>query len=149
MKTFYQFLILIILFSSASYSQTFEIGDIVKVGERLHFSVEKAGQWYSNNDFIKPERGNIFYFILIYIKNIGYDSESYNVWNCTIKDSEGYSYTPTFWWPTPQLSAGELADDEVVRGYVTFEIPQYAKGLKLHYSLSFWGSNKIIVQLTK
>ncbi len=151
MKKFYKLLLIISLFSSSSfYSQTFEVGDVIKVGEQLHFSVEEDGKWNSYNEFLGPERGNIYYYVLVYIKNISYETISYNRLYFSLKDSKGFSYSPNFYGPEPGISIDDLLPNDIVRGYVSFQISQNSDGLKLYYGDSIWGSgSKVIVKLSR
>ena len=89
-------ILLLIISVATFYAQNkkvkiFVVGDVIKVGESYQFSVEKDGIWeLPKNDFIEQEKDKIFYYVLVYIKNIGTESLSYNRLNFSLKDSRGF-----------------------------------------------------------
>ncbi len=64
-------------------------------------------------------------------ENVGSDAYDYNSFDWKLTDSSGFSYDTTFSGIGPELHSGTIQPGERARGYITFEVPTSAAGLKL------------------
>lgn len=88
----------------------------------------------SGNQFIKPKAGNRYVAVQVLYENTGSDKFDYNPFDWKLADSSGFSYDMTFWGPGPELHAGTIQPGEKARGYITYEVPTSAAGLKLRFT---------------
>lgn len=124
----------------------FIVGSIIS-NKEIEFSVEKTGYYETSRYIYKKDERNRIFYVSVYLKNLELSSFSYNFMNFTIKDSHGYVYEPTYWGAEPLFTYGYLSKDEIVRGFINFEIPPDIFEMKLIYSLSLFGDNKIVINL--
>jgi hypothetical protein len=134
MKTF-TFLLVTILFALAlintSYSQTtFE-------AKGLEITINSAGVWDSDNMFIKPKNGFIYYTLNVTVINISNETKNVNPLYFSLIDGEGYKYDISFIGKEPNFGYGSLSPNDKLRGYITFEIIKGATDLKIQYNSLF------------
>lgn len=92
----------------------------------------EKGELYQQ--FIKAQEGNTFISFDMTVESLG-DGASVNPFYCKLVDSDGFNYTTTLPVKTPSLAAeNDLVKGQKIRGWVSFEIPKKAKGLKFVYS---------------
>jgi len=88
----------------------------------------------SPNPYSQPDAGKHFIVIDVTIEAIGSGAVSYNPLDFEVADADSYRYT----WEgvvgvESDLSYGDLRPGEKVRGRISFQIPDTAKGLQLLY----------------
>ncbi len=129
------FLFITILFALISknlcYSQsTFET-------KGLEITINEAGVWYSDNDFITAKSGFIYYTLNVTILNISNSTKDVNPLYFSLIDGDGYKYDISFLGKEPNLSFRNLSPNDKMRGYITFEILKGATDLRIQYSPLF------------
>lgn len=125
---------------SESVDNTFTIGDVVETSD-LKISFLSAGEYISDNEFIQPKDGNVYYKMEFEFENIG-DSDKYVSsydWECY---ADSYSTDQT-WIGDDDMSA-TLSPGKKTKGSVYFEVPAEAHEITLEYETNFWTENKII-----
>jgi hypothetical protein len=133
--------------ASENKSETFKIGDKVKLGEYT-LVVNKASKCVSTNQFIKPGDGKKFISIDVSQENNGSDPVSYNLFNFKLQDNKDYSYQPSIMGcEEPSFGSGALQNGQTTRGYITFEIPIDNTQTKLVFTPTFISTKQIIINL--
>ena len=102
--------------------------------ENVYLTINKNGIYRSNNEsFFQPTSGHKYYYLDITVLNNRQNQISYNLFDFTLKDEEGYQYTPTFCDLSPAFGSGYLSPSEKARGFVVFEVLINSNGYKLLY----------------
>ncbi|HMR77217.1 MAG TPA: DUF4352 domain-containing protein [Polyangiaceae bacterium] len=92
--------------------------------------------------YFRAKKGNIKLGIETTIEGTADKDVAVNPFYAKITDSEGYSYTSTFGGCTPDLKSVRVGKGEKAKGWITFEVPKNATGLKLSYNPIIIGSGK-------
>ena len=82
----------------------------------------------------KPKKGNIKLGVEMQIEGTADKDVPVNPFYAKVTDADGYSYTSTFGGCDPELKSVRVNKGEKARGWVTFEVPDKAKDLKLTYN---------------
>jgi hypothetical protein len=97
-------------------------------------TVNQAEKSQSYGDYKKAKPGNIFLAVDITIQSDKDKGVSVSTFEATLKDGQGFKYDATFLGKDPQLATqNDLPKGEKIRGWVTFEVPQTARGFTLEY----------------
>lgn len=126
--------------SAETVDNEFQIGEVVEL-ENLKITFVSADVYNTNNEFIQPAEGNVYYRMEFEVENIGEIDElitSYD-FNCY---ADGYSAKET-WIGEDELSA-TLSPGKKAKGALYYEVPADAGEITLEYETSFWTQNKII-----
>ncbi len=124
----------------------FDSSKIFKVGEQAKapdysMSIENVKECKVKYYF-RAKKGNIKLGVEVQLEGSADKDVPVNPYYAKITDSDGYSYTSTFGGCEPELKAVRITKAEKARGWVTFEVPSKASGLKLSYSPIIIGSMK-------
>jgi hypothetical protein len=92
--------------------------------------------------YFKPRKGNIKLGVEVVLEGTADKRIPVNPFYAKLTDSEGYSYTSTFAGCEPALKSVRVGKSEQAKGWITFELPKKASGLKLVYSPFVIGSGK-------
>lgn len=106
----------------------------------------------TTNQFIKPQPGNTFLLVNVYIGYFGDKSIAYNPLYAKVKDETGREYPSNVMAAaaiTGGLQSGTLTPgNNIVQGVIAFEVPKGAGGWKLTYQpLIFPQPPPIVIQL--
>jgi len=108
----------------------------------IHTALDFVRYLPDESDFGQPDPGKLIVSVLVDLESFDVtNSTTYNPFNYTLRDRQGYEYDPTFLsGQEPELSSGELGPDGFVRGWVSFEVPEHAAaaGFRLIYA-PFYG----------
>ncbi|BDQ04874.1 MAG: hypothetical protein KatS3mg084_0392 [Candidatus Dojkabacteria bacterium] len=129
--------------SQPPVQSTYKVGEKILIDD-LEITVEEV-----KDDVIAkfPVEGKKYIAVFIYAKNNGTKSVSVNSSDFKLKTSDNTQYSPSVVEKTePNFGYASIDPNTAVRGWVTYEIPQEAKGLSLIYT-SNKGSTKITVDL--
>lgn len=119
----------------------FSIGEIVETSY-LRISYVSAEEYVSDNEFIQPKDGHIYYKMDFEFENIS-DSDQYvSSWdfNCY---ADGYDMEQSYVLDGMDLDA-TLSPGKKTKGSVVFEVPEDAESIVLEYETNFWTENKIV-----
>jgi len=99
--------------------------------------------------FQKPKAGNIYLNVEIEVTNKGFETEYISSSLVSLKDSENSKYEYSiFAVPSGESTInGELASNDTVKGYVGFEVPKDAEGLKLYFDNTDYSGSSAVVDL--
>ncbi|MCA9598141.1 MAG: DUF4352 domain-containing protein [Myxococcales bacterium] len=92
--------------------------------------------------YFRPKKGNIKLGVEVSIEGTADKDVPVNPFYAKITDGEGYSYTSTFGGCEPDLKSVRIGKGEKAKGWVTFEVPEKASGLKLTYNPFIIGTAK-------
>ena len=93
-------------------------------------------------DYFAPAAGSIKLGVDVTLEGTADKDVPVNPFYAKLVDSEGYSWTSTLAGCTPDLKSMRINSGDSARGWITFEIPKSATGLKLTYSPFIVGSSK-------
>lgn len=123
-----------------SVDNTFTVGEIAETSD-LKITFLSADVYNSDNEFLQPKDGNVFYRMEFEFENVS-DSDQYVSsydWECY---ADSYSVDQQ-WIGDDDLSA-TLSSGKKVKGSVYFEVPADAQEITLEYETNFWTENKVI-----
>lgn len=110
-----------------------QVGEVIDQGAySLTINTMEEGQTY--NAYVQPNLGNHYVAVDLTVSSKADEGVSINEFNAVLKDAEGYQYKPTFAGKDPQLGTeSNLPAGDKARGWITFEVPDTAKGLTFEY----------------
>lgn len=126
--------------TESTESKEFVVGDVVETSN-LRISFLSAEEYTSDNEFIQPEKGNVFYKMEFEFENIS-DSDEYVSsydFNCY---ADGYDMEQSY-MDMMDLDA-TLSPGKKTKGFVFFQVPKDSKEITLEYETNFWTENKIV-----
>ncbi len=117
---------------------------MVKKGS-LEATVLSSGPFTSTNQFSKPAAGNKFVAVELQVKNTGTKPAALSsLLQFKLRDSTNAQYDVSFTGSKdPKFPEGELTGGTTNRGFVTFEVPQAATGLKFVFDANVFGGGRI------
>ena len=118
----------------------FNIGDIVETSD-LKISFNGAEKYTSDNEFMQPKKGNVYYKMDFEFENIS-DSDQYvSSWDFKCY-ADGYDMEQSY-MDGADLDA-TLSPGKKTKGSVFFEVPKKSKEITLEYETNFWTEDKIM-----
>lgn len=127
--------------SKKSKEETFKVGDIVETSD-LKISFLSAKTYHTDNEFLKPKKGHVYYRMVFEFENIGDSDETVSsFWsmNCY---ADGYSMDQAY-IGDDNLSA-TLSPGKKAKGAVYYEVPKKAKKITLELEPGMFSSDKIV-----
>lgn len=119
---------------------TFSVGETLETSN-LKISYLSAEQYVSDNQFIQPAEGNVFYRMEFEFENVG-DSDEFVTSASFECYADGYSAEQSY-YGDDALSA-DLSPGKKAKGAVYFEVPADATEVTLEYELNYWTEDKVI-----
>lgn len=121
----------------------FSVGEIVETSD-LRITFLSAQEYQSDNEFIQPESGNVYYKMEFEFENISDSDEYISSWdfNCYADDYDMEQTYMDGWDLDATLSPGRKT-----KGAVFFEVPEDAKDIFLEYETNFWTENKVVFEV--
>jgi hypothetical protein len=92
--------------------------------------------------YFKAKQGNIKLGVQVLIEGNSDKDVPINPYYAKLVDSDGFAYTSTYGGCEPELKAVRIVRGEKSGGWVTFEIPEKATGLKFSYDPIIIGAAK-------
>lgn len=119
----------------------FSLGEIVETSY-LRISYMSAEEYISDNEFIQPKEGHIYYKMEFEFENISESDQYVSSWdfNCY---ADGYDMEQSYIIDGLDLDA-TLSPGKKTKGAVVFEVPEDAESIILEYETNFWTENKIV-----
>ena len=118
----------------------FSVGEIVETSN-LRITFVSAKEYQSDNEFMQPKAGNVYYAMEFEVENISDTDQYISSWDfsCYADDYDmEQAYMDEFDLDAT-LSAGKKT-----KGFVFFEVPKDAEKIFLEYETNFWTEDKII-----
>lgn len=126
--------------SAKESKNEFNVGDVIEASD-LKISFNGAEEYVSDNEFIQPKDGNVYYKMDFEFENIS-DSDQY-VSSFDFKCyADGYDMEQSY-MDGMDLDA-TLSPGKKTKGSVFFEVPSDSKEITLEYETNFWTEDKII-----
>lgn len=119
----------------------FKVGDVLETQE-MKISYISAGEYTSNNQFIQPKDGNVYYRMEFEFENISDTDQTISSlmsWGCY---ADGYAADQAF-VGDDQLDV-KLSPGKKAKGAVYYEVPKGATEITLEYETDFWSEDKVI-----
>lgn len=120
----------IVLFIRA-FSVTHALGEVVSTGP-CSITVTQAQECPSTG-VIKPDVGNRFVGAEVQVTALAEGGVPVNPFSATLTDSDRNSFSPWIGTCEPVFTSGHPAKGESSSGWITFEVPFTALGMRLHY----------------
>lgn len=118
----------------------FVVGDVVEDSD-LRVSFLSAGEWKSDNQFIQPKDGCVYYRVEFEFENMSNSDKSISSFNfkCYADD-----YAVDQSWAGDDDISATLSPGKKTKGSVYFEVPVDAESVVVEYETNFWTEKKII-----
>lgn len=85
-------------------------------------------------EYFEPKPGNIKLGLELALENISDEEIPVNPFYAKLTDSEGAEYATAFGGCEPELGNSRIGSGAKTGGWITFEIPKIARGLRVTYS---------------
>jgi hypothetical protein len=123
-------------------TKTFNVGDTAKAFD-YSLAVDNVKECRPKYHFSKPKKGSIWLGVEVVVESTSDKQIWSNPSHAKIVDGEGLTYNYSFATTKdcdPGLRATQLNKAEKAKGWVVFEVPDKASGLKLTYNPSLFGT---------
>lgn len=118
----------------------FSVGEIVETSN-LRITFVSAKEYQSDNEFMQPKAGNVYYEMEFEMENISDTDQSVSSWDFACY-ADNYDMEQAY-MDGMDLDA-TLSAGKKTKGSVFFEVPKDAKEIFLEYETNFWTEDKII-----
>ena len=125
----------------------FGVGDTVEVDDGIEMTILSAGIYKSDNQFITPADGKIFYKIDIEISNNSDKDTTISSMISFEAYEDDYSIDETYSSGIDDMLSGSVASGKKIKGSLCYELNSDWKILEIQYKPNVWKSNKIIFEL--
>lgn len=122
------------------------IGDTAKLAD-YHMSIKDVKECKPRT-YYKPREGNVWLGVEVSIEATTDKEVRVSPFYARLVDGSGAGHSATFNGCTPELKSSRLSKGDRVHGYITFELPQAASGLRLEYDPFVIGGGKQAVAFT-
>lgn len=121
-------------------NKQFVVGDIVETSD-LKITFVKAAKYKSDNQFLQPEKGNIYYRGQFEFENISDSNQTISSMMDWEFYADGYDMKQS-WIGDDQIDA-TLSPGKKAKGSVYFEVPKGSDEILIEYKTNFWTSDRI------
>ena len=118
----------------------FVVGDVVETSS-LKISYLSAGQYTSDNEFLQPKDGYVYYRVEFEFENIGNSDELASSWDFKCY-ADGYSVDEAY-VGEDTLSA-TISSGKKAKGAIYYEVPIDAQEIKLEYEINYFTEDKVV-----
>lgn len=118
----------------------FSVGEIVETSD-LRITFAAAEKYKSDNEFLQPKSGNVYYKMDFEFENISDTDQYVSSWDFVCY-ADNYDMEQTY-MDGLELDA-TLSPGKHTKGSVFFEVPKDAKNIVLEYETNFWTEDKVI-----
>lgn len=133
--------------TTAESKTTFGVGDTVEVDDGIEMTILAAGEYKSDNQFITPADGKMFYKIDIEISNnSAKDTTISSVLSFEAYEDE-YSIDESYSSGIDDMLSGGVAAGKKIKGSLCYELNTDWKILEIQYKPNVWLNKKIIFEL--
>lgn len=124
---------------STDEKNEFVVGDVVET-DSLKISYVSAGEYVSDNQFLTPKEGHVYYRLEFEVENISDIDQSITSWSF-----EGYAdgYAVDEAYVGDDTLSATLSPDKKAKGAIYYEVPADAQEVIAEYETDFWTQGKI------
>lgn len=79
---------------------------------------------YKHTGYLSPDDGMRFVAFDVEVRNLSNEVQGYNALNYSLRDADYYRYDRLAYAKEPIFSSGDLAPNDIMRGWVTIEVPE-------------------------
>ncbi|MGL5831014.1 MAG: DUF4352 domain-containing protein [Candidatus Altimarinota bacterium] len=114
----------------------------------VSLTIKSVKDFSTFNEYFKPEDGNKYVAIDVFIENNSGQTISINPLNFSLKDSESYEYEQEFVsGAEPRLNLGDLENMKTLRGFLVYEVPKTAVLSEIKYEVDYGSLGQFYVEL--
>ena len=123
----------------------FAVGDVVETSD-LKISFLSASPYTSDNEFLQPKDGYMYYRVEFEIENIGNSDEFVSSvdFECY---ADGYLMDENYITADDYLSTATISAGKKIKGAIYYEVPSNSQELKLEYEVNYFTEDKIIFNI--
>ena len=123
-------------------NNVFHVGDIVET-ENMRITYISSELYQSDNEFITPKDGYVFWKFEFKFENISSTDQSISTmlnWTCYADNAKA----DQTWVTEDNGLDATLSPNRETQGTIYFEVPENAENIELEYDIDFYKNNKII-----
>ena len=127
--------------ASEEVDNTFHVGDVVET-PNLKITYISAEEYQSENQYIQPKDGYVYYRMEFEFENIGDTDQAVSSmisWDCY---ADGYAMDESY--VGDDVLDATMSPGKKAAGAVYYEVPADAKEITLEYETNFWSQNKVV-----
>ena len=127
--------------ASEEVDNTFHVGDVVET-PNLKITYISAEEYQSENQYIQPKDGYVYYRMEFEFENIGDTDQAVSSmisWDCY---ADGYAMDESY--VGDDVLDATMSPGKKAAGAVYYEVPADAKEITLEYETDFWSQNKVV-----
>lgn len=124
----------------------YTVGDIIEADKELKITILSAGEYTSDNQFIQPADGKIFYKVDLEMENTSEKDTTVSSMIGFEAYEDGYSISETYASGVENGLDGSLAAGKKIKGSLVYEISKDWKELEVQYKPNVWLDKKIIMK---
>lgn len=125
----------------------FGVGDTVEIDDGIEMTILAAGEYKSDNQFITPEDGKLFYKVDIEITNNSDRDTTISSMVSFEAYEDDYSIDETYSSGIEDMLSGSVASGKKIKGSLCYELNKDWKTLEIQYKPNVWRSKKIVFEL--
>lgn len=128
--------------SDGKQQNIFHAGDVIET-ENLRISFLSTGEYTSDNEFMQPKEGYVYWKFEFSFENISDHDEvisSLMDWECYADNTK----VDSAWLDGTNGLDATLSPGRTTQGTLYFEVPANAKSIELEYKVDYLKNNKII-----
>lgn len=125
----------------------FGIGDTVEVDDGIEMTILSAGKYQSDNQFITPADGKMFYKVDIEILNNSDKDTTISSMISFEAYEDDYSIDETYTSGIDDMLSGGVAAGKKIKGSLCYELNTDWKTLEIQYKPNVWLDKKVIFEL--
>lgn len=133
--------------TTAEEVAVFGVGDTVAVDDGIEMTILEASEYKSDNQFISPADGKIFYKVDVEISNNSGSDTSVSSMLSFEAYEDDYSIDESFASGIDDILSGDIASGKKIRGSLCYELNKDWKTLEIQYKPNVWLNKKIIFEL--
>lgn len=131
---------------AAVKNAVYGLGDSVEVEKGIIMTILSAGEYESDNQFIQPADGKIYYKVDVEIANNSDKDTAISSIVNTEAYVDDYSIDETYPAGIDNMLSGELAAGKKIKGSLVYEVDSDFKVLELQYKPNIWLKNKVVFE---
>lgn len=132
--------------TEAEEKSEFTVGDTVEADKGLTITILAAAEYTSENQFIQPADGKIFYKIDIEMENTSDKDTTVSSMIGFEAYEDGYAINQTYASGVENGLDGSLAAGKKIKGSLVYEINKDWKELEVQYKPNVWLDKKVIIK---